>query len=111
MFWNDHTQFSAFTEYFTYKILSITYIGKKGSIFNNNIFHFSAKPVIIDKVQKCITCGGPIANNPKRKGPKLIRCENCIAQDSVEQRNNQSELLLVFGNCVLLTKLEITAVI
>ncbi|CAK1599573.1 unnamed protein product [Parnassius mnemosyne] len=49
------------------------------------------KPVIIDKVQKCITCGGPINNNPKRKGPKLIRCENCIAQDSVDQqqRNNQ----------------------
>ncbi|KAJ0181041.1 hypothetical protein K1T71_003126 [Dendrolimus kikuchii] len=48
------------------------------------------KPVIIDKLQKCITCGGAIASNPKRKGPKLIRCENCIAQDSVEQqRNNQ----------------------
>lgn len=78
------------------KILSITYIGKKVLIFKNNIFHFSAKPVIIDKVQKCITCGGPIANNPKRKGPKLIRCENCIAQDSVEQRNNQSELI----NCL-----------
>lgn len=50
----------------------------------------SAKPVILDKSQKCITCGGPIPSNPKRKGPKLIRCENCIAQDSVEQRNNQS---------------------
>ncbi|XP_072935033.1 transcription factor Clamp-like isoform X2 [Epargyreus clarus] len=48
------------------------------------------KPVILDKVQKCITCGGPVPNNPKRKGPKLIRCENCIAQDTVEQqRNNQ----------------------
>ncbi|KPJ06723.1 Zinc finger protein 234 [Papilio machaon] len=46
------------------------------------------KPVIIDKVQKCITCGGPINNNPKRKGPKLIRCENCIAQDSVDQQRN-----------------------
>lgn len=49
------------------------------------------KPIIIDKVQKCITCGGAIANNPKRKGPKLIRCENCIAQDTVDQqRNNQN---------------------
>lgn len=48
------------------------------------------KPVIIDKVQKCITCGGNISNNPKRKGPKLIRCENCIAQDTVDQqRSNQ----------------------
>lgn len=54
------------------------------------------KPVIIDKVQKCITCGGPIANNPKRKGPKLIRCENCIAQDSVEQRNNQINTAQIF---------------
>lgn len=36
----------------------------------------------INKLQKCITCGGPISNNPKRKGPKLIRCENCIAQDT-----------------------------
>ncbi|XP_026324022.1 zinc finger protein 184-like [Hyposmocoma kahamanoa] len=46
------------------------------------------KPIIIDKVQKCITCGGHIANNPKRKGPKLIRCENCIAQDSIDQQRN-----------------------
>ncbi|KAJ2946547.1 hypothetical protein O0L34_g12602 [Tuta absoluta] len=54
------------------------------------------KPVIIDKVQKCITCGGPIANNPKRKGPKLIRCENCIAQDSVDQRTNQLNATQIF---------------
>lgn len=47
-----------------------------------------AKPEIIDK-QKCITCGGPIALNPKRKGPKLIRCENCINQDNM---NNQQRL-------------------
>lgn len=67
---------------------------------NYKILKFSAKPVIIDKIQKCITCGGPIANNPKRKGPKLIRCENCIAQDSVDQRNNQSEYIFVINNCV-----------
>ncbi|OWR52126.1 zinc finger protein [Danaus plexippus plexippus] len=54
------------------------------------------KPVIIEKVQKCITCGGAITNNPKRKGPKLIRCENCIAQDSVEQRNNQLNTTQIF---------------
>ncbi|KAH9645885.1 hypothetical protein HF086_010084 [Spodoptera exigua] len=54
------------------------------------------KPVIIEKVQKCITCGGPIPNNPKRKGPKLIRCENCIAQDSVDQRNNQLNTTQIF---------------
>lgn len=67
----------------------------------NKYLHFAAKPVIIDKVQKCITCGGAIANNPKRKGPKLIRCENCIAQDSVDQqRNNQSEYILVLATCL-----------
>lgn len=36
----------------------------------------------IDKTQKCITCGGSIVQNPKRKGPKLIRCELCISNDS-----------------------------
>ncbi|XP_034823961.1 transcription factor Clamp [Maniola hyperantus] len=55
------------------------------------------KPVIIDKTQsKCITCGGPLSNNPKRKGPKLIRCETCIAQDSVDQRNNQMNATQIF---------------
>ncbi|XP_041974383.1 zinc finger protein 391 [Aricia agestis] len=54
------------------------------------------KPIIIDKAVKCITCGGPIPNNPKRKGPKLIRCENCIAQDSVDQRNNQMNATQIF---------------
>lgn len=66
----------------------------------------SAKPVIIEKVQKCITCGGPIPNNPKRKGPKLIRCENCIAQDSVDQRNSQCEYIILFQ--ILYYKCNIT---
>lgn len=64
-------------------------MGKMFDSYINVSIIVSAKPVIIEKVQKCITCGGPIPNNPKRKGPKLIRCENCIAQDSVDQRNNQ----------------------
>lgn len=42
----------------------------------------SAKTVSVDKTQKCITCGGPILLNPKRKGPKLIRCESCINNDN-----------------------------
>lgn len=42
----------------------------------------TSKSVHIDKSQKCITCGGPIAINPKRKGPKLIRCETCINNDN-----------------------------
>lgn len=57
---------------------------------------FIGKPAVIDKIQKCITCGGSITNNPKRKGPKLIRCENCIAQDTVDQqRNSQSMYCLL----------------
>ncbi|KAG5682824.1 hypothetical protein PVAND_012148 [Polypedilum vanderplanki] len=32
---------------------------------------------------KCITCGGLLKNaNAKRKGPKLIRCDTCIKNDS-----------------------------
>jgi KRAB domain-containing zinc finger protein len=31
-----------------------------------------------DKNLKCITCNSAIISNPKRKGPKLIRCETCI---------------------------------
>lgn len=41
----------------------------------------------IEKVTKCITCGGSIHHNPKRKGPKLIRCENCINNDSNSTRS------------------------
>lgn len=42
----------------------------------------TTKPMHIDKNQKCITCGGSILLNPKRKGPKLIRCETCINSDN-----------------------------
>ena len=34
---------------------------------------------------KCITCGGHIQQNTKRKGPKLIRCETCIQNDGMVQ--------------------------
>uniref|UniRef100_A0A182NUM6 C2H2-type domain-containing protein n=1 Tax=Anopheles dirus TaxID=7168 RepID=A0A182NUM6_9DIPT len=37
-----------------------------------------------DKSQKCISCNGPIHSNPKRKGPKLIRCETCINNDGAQ---------------------------
>lgn len=45
----------------------------------------------IDKTIKCITCSGPVQQNPKRKGPKLIRCETCINSDasSIMQRQTQ----------------------
>lgn len=50
--------------------------------------------VTIDKNQKCITCGGPIIINPKRKGPKLIRCETCINNDNVS--HVRGEILIVY---------------
>ncbi|XP_053600877.1 transcription factor Clamp [Plodia interpunctella] len=68
------------------------------------------KPVIIDKVQKCITCGGPIANNPKRKGPKLIRCENCIAQDTVDPRSSQMNSSQIFVATEENVKFEVSGV-
>lgn len=43
----------------------------------------------IEKVTKCVTCCGPIHHNPKRKGPKLIRCETCINNDSNSSRTTQ----------------------
>ncbi|CAF4780994.1 unnamed protein product [Pieris macdunnoughi] len=54
------------------------------------------KPVLIDKIQKCITCGNVIPNNPKRKGPKLIRCENCIAQVNIEHRQSHLNTAQIF---------------
>lgn len=30
---------------------------------------------------KCITCGAQLKHQGKRKGPKLIRCDNCIQND------------------------------
>lgn len=38
---------------------------------------------------KCVTCGGQIQQNAKRKGPKLIRCETCIQNDSSAQNVRQ----------------------
>ncbi|KFB41121.1 zinc finger protein [Anopheles sinensis] len=37
-----------------------------------------------DAITKCISCNGPIHTNPKRKGPKLIRCETCINSDGAQ---------------------------
>ncbi|XP_045510598.1 zinc finger protein 679-like isoform X1 [Colias croceus] len=68
------------------------------------------KPILLDKVQKCITCGNVIPNNPKRKGPKLIRCENCIAQGPVEHRNNQMNTTQIFVAAEDNTKFEVSGV-
>lgn len=43
---------------------------------------------------KCITCGGPIQNNPKRKGPKLIRCETCISNDNAHNITRQTQIFV-----------------
>lgn len=50
----------------------------------------------IDKTIKCITCGGPVQQNPKRKGPKLIRCESCINNDvsSIMTQQRQTQIFV-----------------
>lgn len=45
--------------------------------------------VTADKMQKCISCGGHVQHNPKRKGPKLIRCDNCIQNDAAAQQKRK----------------------
>lgn len=53
---------------------------------NNEITMVQAKAV--DPKNKCISCGGVISSNLKRKGAKLIRCENCINQDNSNVQQN-----------------------
>jgi KRAB domain-containing zinc finger protein len=43
---------------------------------------------------KCITCGGHIQQNAKRKGPKLIRCENCIQNDTNTQNVRPTQIFV-----------------
>jgi KRAB domain-containing zinc finger protein len=47
-----------------------------------------------DKNQKCISCNGPITGNIKRKGPKLIRCENCINGDNNVQSIRPTQIFV-----------------
>lgn len=43
---------------------------------------------------KCITCGGHIQQNTKRKGPKLIRCETCIQNDANAQNVRPTQIFV-----------------
>jgi KRAB domain-containing zinc finger protein len=43
--------------------------------------------------QKCISCGGHI-QNAKRKGPKLIRCETCIQNDTNAQNVRPTQIFV-----------------
>lgn len=43
---------------------------------------------------KCITCGGQIQQNAKRKGPKLIRCETCIQNDANAQNVRPTQIFV-----------------
>lgn len=43
---------------------------------------------------KCITCGGHIQQNSKRKGPKLIRCETCIQNDANAQNVRPTQIFV-----------------
>lgn len=47
-----------------------------------------------DQKQKCISCNGPIVGNLKRKGPKLIRCENCINGDNNVQSIRPTQIFV-----------------
>jgi KRAB domain-containing zinc finger protein len=50
----------------------------------------SGQKSIVDK-SKCVSCGGQLPQNTKRKGPKLIRCENCIHNDSSAQQQQHHQ--------------------
>jgi KRAB domain-containing zinc finger protein len=43
---------------------------------------------------KCISCGGHIQQNAKRKGPKLIRCETCIQNDANAQNSRPTQIFV-----------------
>lgn len=43
---------------------------------------------------KCITCGTHLAQNTKRKGPKLIRCETCIQNDANAQNSRPTQIFV-----------------
>lgn len=55
---------------------------------NNEITMVQAKS---EHKSKCISCGGFINSNLKRKGAKLIRCENCISHDPNNVQNIRRE--------------------
>lgn len=50
----------------------------------------SGQKSIVDK-SKCVSCGAQLPQNTKRKGPKLIRCENCIHNDSSAQQQHHQQ--------------------
>lgn len=48
-----------------------------------------------DKSQKCVSCGGHVAQTGKRKGPKLIRCENCIQNNETNNQQHRPTQIFV----------------
>jgi KRAB domain-containing zinc finger protein len=57
-----------------------------GQIHQHNTEAVHSKSASTDKNLKCITCGSAIISNPKRKGPKLIRCETCINNSLIRRK-------------------------
>lgn len=47
-----------------------------------------------DKSQKCVSCGGHVAQTGKRKGPKLIRCENCIQSNETNNQHRPTQIFV-----------------
>ncbi|KPU74638.1 uncharacterized protein Dana_GF13861, isoform C [Drosophila ananassae] len=46
------------------------------------------------KASKCISCGGPILQQSKRKGPKQVRCESCMQAEQAAQQQQQQQLFV-----------------
>lgn len=53
----------------------------------------SGQKSIVDK-SKCVSCGAQLPQNTKRKGPKLIRCENCIHNDASAQSSRPTQIFV-----------------
>ncbi|XP_055857493.1 zinc finger protein 665 isoform X1 [Episyrphus balteatus] len=47
----------------------------------NEVTVTTAKTLTLEK-SKCISCGGQILQPTKRKGPKIVRCDNCANNDN-----------------------------
>lgn len=43
---------------------------------------------------KCITCGAQLAHSSKRKGPKLVRCDNCIQNERNAQNSRPTQIFV-----------------
>lgn len=43
---------------------------------------------------KCVSCGSQLPHTGKRKGPKLVRCENCIQNERTAQNSRPTQIFV-----------------